>query len=412
MQELTLTVVGIDFPNADGSNRRFEIALCEPGHFQTRPLASLHRMMCSGETILMSIAEVAASLKARVPWEVAQKIFEDNDIPRGMGWDRTLEKLAVSDDFPDSGESDLIEAMREHVLAGEKLTRFYGISPEGLSTLRSAIAGLTISATSKFGAAYPLPVPDTEIAASVITKPALAAIDVNDDGTALVFASIRAQEVREPVEVSQEMEDVLSAYEQVVGIRHIKRQAMDVVWIPNEGSTVDVRIDFPKGMVLEQGAFAHEQVREQLALLVGQDHLSSPVDLFPIVDKLYRNTGDGTVVELAFGTSTASLKHEKMRRSSICLRTETYHVGGTTALTAPIEPYRISVQWEREHGSVRSRPELSLQGQFRMTHLVDTPLHEAVIRKCLDTGDYNFVRGRVESYMVPKEPSEAAVTDQ
>lgn len=30
-RELTLAVVGIDFANADGSNRRFAIALCRPG---------------------------------------------------------------------------------------------------------------------------------------------------------------------------------------------------------------------------------------------------------------------------------------------------------------------------------------------------------------------------------------------
>ena len=29
--ELTLAVVGIQYPNADGSNRRFEIELCAPG---------------------------------------------------------------------------------------------------------------------------------------------------------------------------------------------------------------------------------------------------------------------------------------------------------------------------------------------------------------------------------------------
>ncbi|UIJ43741.1 HIRAN domain-containing protein [Sphingomonas cannabina] len=29
--ELTLAVVGIDYANADGSNRRFEIGLCRPG---------------------------------------------------------------------------------------------------------------------------------------------------------------------------------------------------------------------------------------------------------------------------------------------------------------------------------------------------------------------------------------------
>lgn len=39
-QELSLAVVGLDFPNRDKSNRRFEMALCEPGepvHFVPDP---------------------------------------------------------------------------------------------------------------------------------------------------------------------------------------------------------------------------------------------------------------------------------------------------------------------------------------------------------------------------------------
>ena len=31
MDELTLAVVGIDFPNRDGGNRRFELLQCDPG---------------------------------------------------------------------------------------------------------------------------------------------------------------------------------------------------------------------------------------------------------------------------------------------------------------------------------------------------------------------------------------------
>ena len=31
MNELTLAIVGLDYPNADRSNRRFELALCRPG---------------------------------------------------------------------------------------------------------------------------------------------------------------------------------------------------------------------------------------------------------------------------------------------------------------------------------------------------------------------------------------------
>jgi len=31
VNELTLAIVGLDYPNADRSNRRFELALCRPG---------------------------------------------------------------------------------------------------------------------------------------------------------------------------------------------------------------------------------------------------------------------------------------------------------------------------------------------------------------------------------------------
>lgn len=348
----------------------------------------------------MSITHVAASLKARVPWEVAHKILEMCDVPRGMGWDRTLEKLADSDEIPEAAESDLREAMREHILAGEKLTRFYALSDEDASGLRKAAAGLSVGELNKFAAAYPLHRTDDDIATLKVTKPVLVAIEQLEDGTALVFASIRAQEVREPVDISGEMGAALGNYEEVVGIRHVKRQTMDVLWIPKEGNTVDVRVDFPKGMLGDQGSLAHEHLREQLSVLLGQDYLSAPANLFPLVDRIYRSTTEGVVVELAFGTSTASLKHEKMRRSNVCLRGETYHVGGTTALAVPIAPYRISVQWERDRGTISSRPELSLHGQFRMTHLVDAPLYEAVIRKCVDLDDYNYVRSRLESYMI------------
>ena len=38
MEELTLAIVGLDYPNADRSNRRFELALCRPGdRLELRP---------------------------------------------------------------------------------------------------------------------------------------------------------------------------------------------------------------------------------------------------------------------------------------------------------------------------------------------------------------------------------------
>jgi hypothetical protein len=72
------------------------------------------------------------------------------------------------------------------------------------------------------------------------------------------------------------------------------------------------------------GEAAQNRIRMELATLVKADNLSSPVNLFPLINEMYKAQGEGTVVELAFGTTTASLKREKMRRRAACLREEAY----------------------------------------------------------------------------------------
>jgi hypothetical protein len=68
-------------------------------------------------------------------------------------------------------------------------------------------------------------------------------------------------------------------------------------------------------------------MKRTLHTLLGAEPLGTPVNLFPLIDTLYRSN-EGRVVELGFGTTTASLKHERMRRTQTCLRKETYHKGG------------------------------------------------------------------------------------
>lgn len=350
----------------------------------------------------MDVGTIANSLKARAPWEVAQKILAQLEMPRGMGWDRTLEKLETGEGLPDGADEALVDAVRNHLLSGEKLSRFYPADETDVTALRAAALSLKIDPESTFVKAYPLVIEQAAMAAAKFGSPQLVAVEQFEAGTAIVFASIRTHEIREPLEregLSDDAAKVLARYEEVVGIRHVRRQAMDVVWIPANDTVIEVRVDFPKEMHQDQGRLAHEHIRESLSLLTGCDFLTSPVNLFPLVDRLYRSA-EGTVVELAFSTSTGSLKHEKMRRSNLCLREETYHKGGTQALTVPIAPYKISVQWERKRGEISSSPELSLPGVSRMTHLVDAPLHEAVVRRCLDLDDYNFVREKLVSYIV------------
>lgn len=350
----------------------------------------------------MSLTEIAQSMKARMPWEVGQKVLELHNAPRSMGWDRTLEKL--SDDAGDLGEAeaDLREALREHLLCGEKLCRFYELTVGRMEELRAALRQAPIS-DGPFADAYPLLLTEDQIIANHPSAPHLIALEERDDGIAAVFASTRAIELRETLSVDDlepAAAEALAGYEEVVAIRHAKSQAVDVVWVPSTGTLIDVRIDFPKGMHQDAGDFAHERMRQIVQNLLGSDFLSTPANLFGLIERMYVEPTEGTVVELAFGTSTASLKHEKMRRRSLCLRSEAYHVGGKAALSVPIEPYKLSIQWDREHGDTRSRPEMSLNGTLRMAKSGNSELTEVAIRKCVALEDFAFIWSRIAHYLM------------
>lgn len=337
-----------------------------------------------------------------MPWEVAQKVLEINDAPRSMGWARTLEKLCNGEEEETGDVSEnLREALREHILGGEKLCRFYRLPQRRMDELRSALLNAQIGDTP-FAEAYPVLLPEEAIVANHPTIPHLVAVEQMTDGIAAVFASTRAIELRETIEVESldpAAAEALSQFEEVVAVRHAKSQAMDVLWVPHTGSLIDVRIDFPKGMQQDAGNFAHERMQQIVQTSLGAAYITDPVNLFGLIDLMYLEPTEGTVVELAFGTSTASLKHEKMRRRSLCLRSETYHVGGKAALNMPIEPYKLSIQWDRQHGEVRSRPEMSLNSTYRIASSNNGEMTEVSVRRCVTLDDFDFVRSRIEHYL-------------
>jgi hypothetical protein len=198
-------------------------------------------------------------------------------------------------------------------------------------------------------------------------------------------------------------EGLYDEYEEVYGLKQIRHQAMDIVWIPTHGNYIDVRIDFPQGMHRDVGEAAQAFVKSEFLKLIGDDGLSVPVNLFPLINKIYRTPKEGVVVELAFGTTTASSKHEKMRRKAQCLREETYHKGGKAALNTPIEPYRLSVLWKILIGQKKySTPELSLNSSSRMSADAQPALVDAVIRNCMGRADFDHVKSRMEHFLSVK----------
>jgi hypothetical protein len=227
-------------------------------------------------------------------------------------------------------------------------------------------------------------------------------IEETDEGIAAVFGSIRTITVREPVakeDLPDDAAKLFEGYQEIVGVRHIRQQAIDVVSIPTNGDYINVRVDYPEGMHRDVGEAAQSQTRVLFSKLINKDILTAPVNLFPLVNLMYSARSEGVVVELAFGTTTASWKHEKMRRRANCLRDEAYHKGGKQALSAPIEPYRLSIVWKRKMEEVESKPELNLHGSSLLAGAHGAVLSDAVIRKCMGSDDFLFVESRIEHYL-------------
>ena len=347
----------------------------------------------------MTPEQLIKTMRGRVPFDTARKILEAHEVERGQGWDSTEQRF-MQDDLDDVVLEALGVALKQHMLCGEKSTRLYRLNRTAMESLREAVGQVTVS-RSGFQRAYPAQLDDADIGGHLRT-PVLAAIEQNEDGVGLIFASTRAFQKREQIDPSSLGEDAASAlenFDEVIGISLKKYQAMDVVWVPHRGNYAEIRVDYPKGMHADTVEAAHNSTKLLFENALDGNALPNPINLFPLIKKIYDSANEGHVVELGFGTTTGSLKHEKMRRKGLCLRREIYHRGGKNALTTPIELFNLSVRWRVTLGEVISHPELSLHGSARIFASANPTIYEMTVRGCVGSADYEHVRDRVEHYL-------------
>lgn len=334
-------------------------------------------------------------MAARIPWRVAAKILATHGAPRARGWDLFKEK--VSSEKHDIGVDGLSNSFLEHILFGEKASRFYDVDKISLEDVIKTFSGKT--EYSKF--------PFSELSEKTeelpTSKPNLCFIHHSDEGITLVYKSVRAVEKRETLKLSAIPADArpaFSEYKELIGVKQNKFRAYDVIWLPYDSSVVELRVDFPNGASTEASELA---ILHVLDAFKGDSEAAideKPVDLFPIIGRIYDEKNEGQIVELALHTSTGSFKHEKMRVGDQCLRDELYHRGGTDALRGEIELFKLGVRWAVDYGDDDStNPELFLNGSFKMLHSDKYPLETAVIRNCTGELDYNFIRGKIDEYL-------------
>lgn len=340
-------------------------------------------------------------MQKRMPWEIGRKVLLANGLDVGRGWPNTLMKYAEISTFDEETLNALTRSYIEHILSGEKAVKFYRVGKNKKKEIQEDLLSRTIE-TSDLVESYPYPLDDTVLVARKPSSPTLVAVESYDDGIAAIYSTVRVIEFREKINPENYAEKGLEQYSELIGIKMKKVQTFDVAWVPNEGEWIDIRVDYPDGAKQDNLPYIFSRITTDLGI-------AGTTNLFPLLQMIYGNKKEGKIVEIAFGTNTASLKNEKMRKGNMCLRDEVFHKAGTNALDQPIDIYKMGVRWPRGSGEDFYECELFLNGNQRLIHSQGSPmLSEAVFRKCMNVEDFNLIRGKIFHYLAAKANNDAA----
>lgn len=367
---------------------------------------------------------VVAALKAlsdRMPWPVAKATLATLGLHTSTGWPTSIEKQ----DIPGSNSeqfkllaSKLASIYQQHTLVGEKMVRWYslgGIPESDAKSFDSAVRSApktVIIEPSKFSVAYPFPVRDVESLKELGSLgPTLSAVFSQGEKTIFHYSSVRSYRDRielNPESFSEEDRERLRQYEEIYAVLPIHRQCDDVIVFNHETKLLEVRVDSPLGMSVEEIGVAAQSVTGEFNRLSAQQFGYSPfggnaISFYSAIDPMYRNSAEGKVYELGFvataTTSTSNNQGKLVRGKNRDLRHDAFHVGGSNAVTE-ITPYRIGVEWSGTQ--LDGRPQLIIPGTMRMLHKSPITVSEAFIRHCGSEKDFEFVTNRLRSYIFKK----------
>lgn len=339
--------------------------------------------------------ELFRTLRHRMNWTNAKKILQANGVSTSHGWDTTLKKIEMSGQQINLGP--LEDALIEHLLCGEKLTKLYAVDPMLRRTIQNKLIESEISDTPA-AKSYPYLIPEEELATGTGDM-AVVRVESNEDGVGLLLSSVFWIKTREEIAFN-EFEDpagMKARFEEVVGLKRQPVQMFYVIWMPHDRDLLEIRVDFPRGTP-EADVHGLHSVLKTIVNSWGIVKLEKPVNLFPAVRPFYEDATEGTVTQMTFQTTTGGIKDEKMprRRANADQRTEAYHVAGKGAVEA-IAIYRITVEWGFSEDGVTYAPSLILSASGPAGNGAggNPTISGAQIKNCVRATDYEFVIDRL-----------------
>ncbi|MCW8880579.1 MAG: hypothetical protein OQJ89_05650 [Kangiellaceae bacterium] len=360
----------------------------------------------------MKTSDILRELQKRVPWSIMRTYLKSNEILTGQGWDATIGQILEFVDNKPAEEERILRALNSyfesHVLYGEKAVSFYKIDTTHLNSLISNL-GQYHPIQGHFTDSYPIPLNESKLKE---IKGLSEVVKVNkvQNNFEIVICSSRSYQAAVQLELSDLTRDAieehsLQGFTEIVAKKDLIKQFYDVVSIDANSGIMELRLDYGHGVSLRdflKSLKATQEVFFNLCnQLIGSEiEISGPINLFPLVDKLYNDARDARVCELGFTTNSGSVKLERMRRKPIDLRVEAYHKGGKAAVNGKLSPYRIALSWTMRKDEIdENHPEILLAGRLKCLSSPDEHLKNAIFSKILDKRDYAFLSGEIVKYI-------------
>ena len=352
-----------------------------------------------GWSVAVRKKDLIESVKKRVPFRVAQKLLREAGLPSGKTWDSIQSKIA--DENP-KGKlfHDLYDTYTNFLVAYDKSVAIYKVGAKVRASVLNLALQLIPDGNNVLVQRYPYAASDNTLSKYSEAFTEFVAIESLGDATAFVFSTVQVLDQRERIPASKVHASVAKTFYEIIGIKKTYNHSYDAVIIPHHGEYIWLCADDPKYTNANFSDFAHISVRKKFNELVGAKALSKPVNLFPIISKIYGTPSEGVVLSLSHVTSTGSVKREHMRNGT-CLRTELFHSAGVKAVGGSIDSFAIGITWPvaGEDGDEFIGPELYVDGDAKDVGKIDPVVDAALIKKCVDAAALREVVDKIISYL-------------
>lgn len=364
-----------------------------------------------------SLKKAFPEIVRRVPIPILQRKFRKYGLFAGRNSIDTLEKVnKILDEKKSRSNKKNRKALKrivkwyfeDYLLHGEKSVYLFKLENKKEAKNIYELAKKFELDEHDFTNKYPFSLSESKLK-KFSDQIVLVKVDEDSDQINITFCTSRYYINKVDIPKSYLKNKVLDRFdktEEIIAVNYEYRQFFDSIIIHKNG-LVEMRIDNPrmvdsKQIPVQERYHAFDQVLKAFeskisGLLDKTWILPEPLNLFPLIDKIYLKEGEGALRLLAFTTNNGGVKtitaDGKNRKD--CCRKDTYHKAGSKKINHDLNPYRLIIAWNKAN----SRPELFLLGTHRHLEIANKPLNEAIITRAEGKKDYDEVLSKLLSYL-------------